>query len=56
MTAMEDSALLRIPGEEFLRIANEGPGVSSSLRAGLVKRLGLTHPSIVPADPDASLP
>jgi hypothetical protein len=39
--------LLRISGEDFLRAANEGPGVSGTVRAALTGRLALTHPSRV---------
>jgi MFS family permease len=45
VTALEDSTLLRISGEEFLRAANEGPGVSGTVRAALTGRLARTHPS-----------
>jgi hypothetical protein len=37
--------LLRISGEDFLRTANEGPGVSGTVRAALTGRLARTHPS-----------
>jgi MFS family permease len=47
VTALEDSVLLRISGEDFLRAANEGPGVSGTVRAALTGRLALTHPSRV---------
>jgi hypothetical protein len=45
VTALEDCVLLRISGEDFLRAANEGPGVSGTVRAALTGRLALTHPS-----------
>ncbi len=45
VTAVEDSTLLRISGEDFLRAANEGPGVSGVVRAALTGRLARTHPS-----------
>jgi hypothetical protein len=45
VTAIEECVLLRISGEDFLRAANEGPGVSGTVRAALTGRLALTHPS-----------
>jgi CRP/FNR family cyclic AMP-dependent transcriptional regulator len=45
VTAVTPAELLRITGEDFLRIVNEGPGVSSALRNGMTRRLDLTHPS-----------
>jgi MFS family permease len=45
VTAVEECELLRISGEDFVRIANEGPGVSGTLRAGMARRLARTPAS-----------
>jgi CRP-like cAMP-binding protein len=36
--------LYRIPGDDFLRIANEGPRISTTLLAVVSKRLAVTNP------------
>jgi MFS family permease len=42
MTA--DGAVFRIPGEDFLRIVNEGPRISTNLLAAVSNRLSVTSP------------
>ncbi|MEZ0235131.1 MAG: MFS transporter [Actinomycetota bacterium] len=44
VTAVTDVELYRIPGEEFLRIANEGPRISTTLLAVVSNRLASTTP------------
>ena len=39
VTAVSEVVLYRIPGEEFLRIANEGPRISTTLLAVMANRL-----------------
>jgi MFS family permease len=42
VTAMGDTRLFRIPGEDFLRIVNEGPRISTTLLAAISNRLAAT--------------
>jgi MFS family permease len=44
VTAVADSSLYRIPGEDFLRILNEGPRVSTTLLSVIANRLAVTAP------------
>jgi len=44
VTAVTDVVLYRIAGEEFLRIANEGPRISTTLLAVVSNRLASTSP------------
>lgn len=44
VTAVTDSVLYRIPGEDFLRIVNEGPRVSTTLLSVIANRLAVTAP------------
>jgi MFS family permease len=44
VTALENCDLLRISGEDFLRVVNEGAGLSTSFKAGVARRLAATHP------------
>ena len=45
VTAVTDSVLFRIPGEDFLRIINEGPRISTTLLAAVSNRLAVTSPA-----------
>jgi MFS family permease len=45
VTALTDSDLFRIPGEDFLRIINEGPRISTTLLAAVSNRLAITSPA-----------
>ena len=42
--AVTDSVLYRIPGEDFLRIVNEGPRVSPTLVSVVANRLAMANP------------
>jgi CRP-like cAMP-binding protein len=42
VTTTGECALWRLPGDEFLRLVNEGTALSTSLRAGIVSRLART--------------
>ncbi len=42
VTAASDTTLFRIPGEDFLRIINEGPRISTTLLAAISNRLAVT--------------
>ena len=44
VTTVADSVLFRIPGEDFLRILNEGPRISTTLLAAVSNRLAVTSP------------
>ena len=44
VAAVTDSVLFRIPGEDFLRILNEGPRISTTLLAAVSNRLAVTSP------------
>jgi MFS family permease len=44
VAAIADSVLFRIPGEDFLRILNEGPRISTTLLAAVSSRLAVTSP------------
>jgi MFS family permease len=44
VTAVTEVVLYRIPGDDFLRIANEGPRISTTLLAVVSKRLAVTNP------------
>lgn len=44
VTVTQDAVLYRIPGAEFLRIANEGPRISTTLLAVVSNRLAVTSP------------
>ncbi|MGH2539310.1 MAG: MFS transporter [Actinomycetota bacterium] len=44
VVAASDSVLYRIPGEEFLRIVNEGPRVSPTLVSVVTSRLAASNP------------
>ena len=43
VTTTGECELWRLPGDEFLRIVNEGTALSTNLRAGMVARLAHTH-------------
>jgi MFS family permease len=45
VTAVAPSSLYRIPGEDFLRIVNEGPRVSKTLLSVIADRLAVTAPA-----------
>jgi CRP-like cAMP-binding protein len=45
VTAVSDTDLFRIPGEDFLRIINEGPRISTTLLAAVSNRLAITSPA-----------
>jgi MFS family permease len=45
VTAAVDTELFRIPGEDFLRIINEGPRISTTLLAAVSNRLAITSPA-----------
>lgn len=45
VTAVADSVLFRIPGDDFLRILNEGPRISTTLLAAVSNRLAMTSPA-----------
>jgi MFS family permease len=45
VVAAADSVLYRIPGEDFLRIVNEGPRLSPTLVSVMASRLGAADPS-----------
>ena len=45
VTTVTDSVLFRIPGEDFLRILNEGPRISTTLLAAVSNRLAMTSPA-----------
>ena len=42
VTAVSHSSVFRIPGEDFLRIINEGPRISTTLLAAVSNRLAIT--------------
>jgi MFS family permease len=42
VTAVADTVLYRVPGEDFLRIANEGPRISTTLLSVMANRLATT--------------
>lgn len=44
VTAVTDAVLYRIPGDDFLRIANEGPRISTTLLAVVSNRLAASSP------------
>jgi CRP-like cAMP-binding protein len=44
VTALTDAVLYRIPGDDFLRIANEGPRISTTLLAVVSNRLAASSP------------
>jgi CRP-like cAMP-binding protein len=47
VTAVSDCLLLRISGQDFLRIVAERPRIGGgNLRAGIAMRLARTHPSV----------
>ena len=45
VTTIEECALWRLPGAEFLRIVNDGTALSTNLRTRMVARLARTHAS-----------
>jgi len=45
VTALTDCEVFRIPGEDFLRIVNEGPRISTTLLAAVSNRLAVTSPA-----------
>jgi MFS family permease len=45
VTTVTDSVVFRIPGEDFLRILNEGPRISTTLLAAVSSRLAVTSPA-----------
>ena len=44
VTAATDATLYRIPGEDFLRIVNEGPRISPTLVSVVANRLAASNP------------
>ena len=45
VTTASDCRLLRISGQDFLRIVAERPRIGGNLRPGIATRMARTHPS-----------